>query len=175
MERGINAEDSVMPAEMYWVPGPWLGKLAVAPRPRGGDWLNDDIAGWRQAGIDTVLSTLTPTEEQNLELTRECETAEAHGLRYLSLPISDREVPESRAAMLAVTKMLERDLSGGRSVLIHCRQGIGRSGLIAACLPIDSGLPVEEALRTLSRARGLPVPETADQRHWLYRHSQTKR
>ncbi len=163
-----------MPAEMYWVPGPWLGKLAVAPRPRGGDWLNDDIAGWRQAGIDTILSTLTPTEVQDLDLTLECERVEANGLRFLSLPISDREVPDSRAAMLAVTDALERDLSGGKNVLIHCRQGIGRSGLIAACLLIDSGLPVEEALRILSSARGLPVPETAEQREWLHRHSQTK-
>ncbi len=72
--------------------------------------------------------------------------------------------------MLAVTDALKGDLSSGKNVLIHCRQGIGRSGLIAVCLLIDSGLPLEEALRILSSARGLPVPETAEQRQWLHRH-----
>ena len=50
--------------ELYWVDGPWLGKLALAARPRGGDWLEDEMANWRRAGIDTVLSLLTPEEEQ---------------------------------------------------------------------------------------------------------------
>jgi hypothetical protein len=50
--------------EFYWVDGPWPGKLALASRPRGGDWLEDEMAGWRRTGIDTMLSLLTPEEEQ---------------------------------------------------------------------------------------------------------------
>lgn len=45
--------------ETYWVNGPWLGKLAIGPRPRGGDWLEDEVSAWRLAGIDAVLSLLT--------------------------------------------------------------------------------------------------------------------
>jgi protein-tyrosine phosphatase len=69
---------------------------------------------------------------------------------------------------------VKHDLSRGKKVLIHCRQGIGRSGMIAACLLIDSGVPVEEALQTLSSKRGLPVPETEEQRRWLERYSEIK-
>ncbi len=29
---------------LYWVRGPWPGKLALAARPRGGEWLDDEIA-----------------------------------------------------------------------------------------------------------------------------------
>jgi len=28
-----------MLTELHWVDGPWPGRLAVAARPRGGDWL----------------------------------------------------------------------------------------------------------------------------------------
>jgi len=57
-----------MPTNLYWADGPWPGKLALAARPRGGDWLEDEIAAWRKAGADTVLSLLTPDEEQDLDL-----------------------------------------------------------------------------------------------------------
>ena len=55
-----------MRKELYWVDGPWAGKLAMAARPRGGDWLEDDLSSWKQAGTDTVLSLLTPEEEEDL-------------------------------------------------------------------------------------------------------------
>jgi len=55
-----------MGTELYWVGGPWPGKLALASRPRGGDWVEDEMADWRRAGIDTVLSLLTPRRSRNL-------------------------------------------------------------------------------------------------------------
>ena len=63
--------------ELYWVDGPWPGKLALAARPRGGDWLEEEMAGWRRAGVDTVLSLLTPEEEQDLELKKNTKLTEA--------------------------------------------------------------------------------------------------
>lgn len=42
--------------KLHGVNGPWAGKLALAPRPRGGDWLEDELACWRQEGVDEVVS-----------------------------------------------------------------------------------------------------------------------
>ena len=47
-----------MSPDLYWIVGPWRGRLAIAARPRGGDWLDDELSGWRQAGIDVVVSLL---------------------------------------------------------------------------------------------------------------------
>ena len=44
----------------------WPGKLFVSSRPRGGDWLSDEIERWRQGGIQTALSLLTQEEESEL-------------------------------------------------------------------------------------------------------------
>src|SRR6202453_4760101 len=77
--------------ELYWIDGLWPGKLALAARPRGGDWLEDEMASWRRAGIDTVLSLLTSEEEQDLDLRREAQEAKAKGIKFGSLPIPDRQ------------------------------------------------------------------------------------
>jgi protein-tyrosine phosphatase len=118
-----------------------------------------------------VLSLLTPDEEQDLVLIHEFEEVERHGLRFLSLPIPDREIPSSTATLAALTSALERDLHGGQNVVIHCRQGVGRSGLVAACLLIASGGRLEESLFTLNKARGVAIPETKEQMAWLQRYS----
>ncbi|HUK25405.1 MAG TPA: dual specificity protein phosphatase family protein [Terriglobales bacterium] len=156
-----------MGTELHWVDGPWPGKLALAARPRGGDWLEDEIANWQRAGIDTVLSLLTPEEETDLDVGNEASQVKARGMRYVSLPIPDRQVPQSETEVAAVLERLDADLSAGKNVVVHCRQGIGRSGLVAACLLVTRGLSPEAAVRQASAARGTTVPETAEQRNWI--------
>src|SRR6202030_4085280 len=36
----------VMSPDLFRIPGPWRGKLAVITRPRGREWLDDKAAGW---------------------------------------------------------------------------------------------------------------------------------
>lgn len=153
--------------KLYWVESPWLGKLALASRPRGGDWLDEEMTAWRGAGIDTVLSLLTPEEEQELDLSREAQDVKARGMKYVSLPIPDREVPNSESEVSAALERLDGDLSAGRNVVIHCRQGVGRAGLVAACLLVAKGLTPDKAVKTLSAARGIAIPETTEQRRWI--------
>jgi len=160
-----------MLTELYWVDGPWRGKLALAPRPRGDEWLEDELEGWLREGIDMVVSLLTQAEETDLALCAEERDAKARGMEFLSFPISDREVPDSDAAMAAILERLDRALTSGKNVVVHCRQGIGRTGLVAACLLVSKGLTPESAIRKLSAARGAPVPETAEQRHWIDRYA----
>src|ERR671919_1670502 len=65
--RDLKAEES-MQATVFWIAAPWRGRLGILPRPRGGDWLGDEIAAWRAAGIDTVVSLLEAEEEAQLVL-----------------------------------------------------------------------------------------------------------
>ncbi len=156
-----------MRKELYWLDGPWPGKLAMAARPRGGDWLKDDIASWKRARIDAVLSLLTPDEEREMDLSAEAGEAKAQGMEFASFPIADRQVPRSEAKWAEVLETMSRALLDGKNVLVHCRQGIGRSGLVAACLLVRNGMSPGAAVESVSAARGLPVPETAEQRDWI--------
>lgn len=161
-----------MNSKLYWIKGPWPGTLAISARPRGGDWLEDEVSGWRSAGIDLVVSLLTPQENQELELWGESNLARARGLLFISLPTEDRGVPPCwDEASLAVAK-IEEMLRQGRNVAVHCRQGIGRSGMIAAAVLVKDGSVPDDSLELVSDARGLPLPETAEQREWVRKFSQ---
>ncbi|MGA3187396.1 MAG: protein-tyrosine phosphatase family protein [Bryobacteraceae bacterium] len=152
--------------ELFQVEGPWPGRLAISARPRGGDWLDQEMRAWRHAGIDVVVSLLEPAEAADLDLARERVHSEANGIEFHSFPIPDRSVPAGVKIRNFVSD-LDSKLSQRKNVAIHCRQGIGRAGLIAAALLIEQGLGPEEAIRRVSTARHVPIPETEEQRLWI--------
>ena len=171
MEKGKL--HSMMSTKLHWVDGPWIGKLALAARPRGGDWLDDEIESWRREGIATVLSFLTSEEEADLDIAAEEATVKAHGMKFWSFPIVDRQVPDSEIRLAQALRNLALELEAGRNVVLHCRQGVGRAGLVAACLLVMNGVEPEAAVRRLSAAREVQVPETPDQRLWIDRYART--
>ena len=156
-----------MNPKLYWIANSSAGRLAISARPRGGDWLEDEIAGWRKQGIDVVVSLLTPTEYEDLDLKDEPQVAKAKGIRFFSFSIEDRGVPPTSAKVEQLVAQLGSELQNGKNIAIHCRQGIGRSSLISAALLISAGEDVEQTLKVISKARGLDVPETIQQRKWL--------
>jgi hypothetical protein len=57
-----------MRSSPYWIDAVPEGQLCILPRPRAGDWLEDEILAWQAAGIDTVVSLLERGETQELGL-----------------------------------------------------------------------------------------------------------
>jgi predicted protein tyrosine phosphatase len=156
-----------MHTDLFPIPTPYPGRLAFAPRPRGGDWLADEMAGWRAAGAEMVVSLLTPGEEAEFGLEGEADAAGANGLRFVRFPVPDRDVPASRDGFRELVSEVAGELAAGRGVVVHCRQGIGRAGLVAVGVLIAAGLDPDAAVNRVSAARGRPVPETPAQRRWL--------
>ena len=156
-----------MGAKVFWVTGPWRGRLGIVPRPRGAEWLDDETRAWREAGIDVLVSLLEPDEEVELDLTGESASSAASGLDFRSFPIPDRGVPNSRTAVAQLVEQILDALNAGKNVALHCRQGIGRSAMIAAAALISDGQDAETAIRTVRQSRGLEVPETRAQRRWI--------
>lgn len=145
-------------------------RLAIMPRPRGGEWLDDEIAGLRSQGIHIVASLLTDEEMVELELQQEEALCIAQGIRFIRLPIPDRGTPESIRAVSAVAGEVATLLVRGGAAVIHCRAGIGRSGLLAACIMIELGTPATTAIQSITQARGCPIPDTDEQRAWIVRY-----
>jgi len=156
-----------MPTKLHWLDEAWPGKIALSARPRGGDWLGDEVSNWKRAGVDSVLSLLESQEENDLRLQEESTEVRSRGLGFSSFPIPDRQVPSSEARLAQLLEKVDRTLSSGKNVLIHCRQGIGRSGLVAACLLVKKGMSPGTAIEKISSARGVAVPETEEQREWI--------
>jgi protein-tyrosine phosphatase len=152
---------------MYWIEGPTPGRLAIMPRPRGGDWLEDEVRNWRAAGVDVVVSLLTSREVTELDLAQEEALCKAQGIELVAFPIVDRSVPSSKEAVLKLATELAMRLAEGKNIAIHCRQGIGRAPLVAICVLILAGLDPQSASQRVSTARGCPVPETVEQERWI--------
>jgi len=164
-----HAERTLISVNPYWINAQGV-RLAIVPRPRGQDWLPDDIDLLRAAGIDVIVSALTPTETEELGLLKEAECCRTNGIEFLSFPIEDRSVPPSSISFTELLNSLKASLAEGKAVGVHCRAGIGRSSLIAAALLIQSGLSPDAAFLTIQEARGCPVPDTVEQRNWVERY-----
>ncbi|WP_328411976.1 protein-tyrosine phosphatase family protein [Nocardia sp. NBC_00403] len=137
-------------------------------KPRGGDWLHDEMTALRDAGVDILVCALTTAELHETGLADEPAAARAAGLDFVAIPIPDRQVPDLHT-VLPTLQDLAAKLRDGKHVVTHCRFGIGRSSLIAASLLILNGAKPDTAWHSLQQARGLPIPDTADQRDWTTR------
>ncbi len=157
-----------MRTELYWIEGPWRGRLAIMPRPRGGDWLEDEIAARRRAGVEVVVSALTKEEIAELDLAEEAQLCSVNGIEYVLFPIADRGTPDA-AKTAELVQRLDQRLASGKGVAIHCRQGVGRSALLAACLLAAAGVEPRLGFDRIRAARGCSVPDTPEQRDWVVR------
>src|ERR1700730_14046000 len=107
-----------MKADLFWIPGPWRGRLAIASRPRGGDWLDDEASAWRQADVDVVVSLLENEEAAQLNLLRERQASENHGINFISFPIPDRGVPASMQEAVSLIARIGAQLELGKNVAV---------------------------------------------------------
>ena len=154
----------------FWIKRDGL-RLAITPRPRGYDWLVDDIRLLKRAGVDVLVSALTPYETEDMGLLEESRCCQNYGLEFLSFPIEDRSVPASFSEFDGLLNSLTDRLRKGKAVGVHCRAGVGRSSMIVASALIRDGLSVDSAFHVIQDARGCSVPDTAEQRQWVERYS----
>ncbi len=153
--------------EFYWVECPAPGRLAVISRPRGSLWLADDMQHLLSAGVNTVVSLLVQGELRELHLDEEETAARQAGLSFVSLPVPDLSTPVDEASIMPGLHALRDELLGGRTVVAHCRMGVGRSPMCVASLLVLLGVPAREAWARITAVRGREVPDTAAQGRWV--------
>ena len=154
-------------AKMYKVGTMGEGFLAVMACPALDPRAPASIANIARLGIRQVVSLLEPSEARSLGLEGERLEVKSHGMDFISLPIRDMGVPASVDDFSQVAQMLFTQVCAGINTLVHCRAGIGRSGLMSAAVLLHTGMSVDEAFDYVSRMRGVRVPETGEQHDWL--------
>ncbi len=98
-------------------------------------------------------------------------------VHYLRSPIIDMRTPADPAQMQAIQSHLRAMLAGDRCVYVHCRAGIGRTGVVIGCYLAEQGLGGPAALKQLNvlwrqSARSLhwpQVPQTIEQAEYIER------
>jgi protein-tyrosine phosphatase len=110
------------------------------------------IAKWR---ADAVVTLLEDHEFQMLGVTQLGTMIISHGISWHHLPIKDVTPPDARfeKGWLVSGPQLRGVLRRGGKVLVHCRGGLGRAGIVAARLLVEFGVPPIEAVARVRRAR----------------------
>lgn len=157
-----------MPAKIYWLHNfENVSRLGIMARPRGNEWLEEDILSLKRQGVQIIISLLDRNEIYELSLEKESELCSKHGIEYINFPIVDRNVPKPDFVFHNFIAQLKEKISAGSHMVIHCRMGIGRSTIIAGCLLLKPGYKTEEVIAHISKIRGMRVPDTDEQTAWL--------
>ena len=143
------------------------GRIGICPLP--GRWapLEHDlvrIAAWEPR---FVLSMTEQAEMDAAGVGQLGDLLQTRRIGWFHLPVRDYGGPSAEQADLwpEVSGQLHACLDSAGSVLVHCRGGMGRSGMIALRLMAERGEDPRKALARLRKARPGAV-ETDDQYAW---------
>ena len=112
----------------------------------------DAISAW---GAKLVLTLVEPTELKALKVPHLGEEVKNRGLEWRHLPIADYSIPgdDFEQRWTEEGREIRELLRKGDDVVVHCKGGLGRAGMIAARLLVELGMDPEEAIRRVRRAR----------------------
>lgn len=94
----------------------------------------------------------------------------AFGIQWYHLPITDLCAPDNEfeVAWERAGEELRRILRNGGKIVIHCRGGLGRTGIVAARLLVEFGAEPGEAIRLVRKAR-VGAIQTSSQEDYIWR------
>ncbi len=145
------------------------GILALSPLPgAGGDYRGDMalIRDWRPGLVISMTTEAEQTAAGGLTLGIDIQSMAS---RWIHLPVPDFSAPpaEVLAKWPEASHIARKALVGGGRVLVHCRGGCGRSGMVGLRLMIECGERPATALARLRAIRPCAV-ETRAQMDWAY-------
>lgn len=151
------------PYDRLSIPG-IQGKLIFTPCPGTKDSsLVDSLATLKQAGASAVIS-LMPTSELATngaeDIGKQCQ---AQDMAWFHLPVADEQVPLEdfgQGWKASKQSILER-LNAGQDIAIHCKGGSGRTGLIAARIMVEAGIPRADAIALVQALRPKAIQHPA--------------
>lgn len=160
-----------MISKIYWINHEGIGqnRIGTMARPRGNDWLDDEIKWLKHRGVDCLVSLLEKHEEWELDLSKESEVCINWGIEFINFPIEDVKTPKNRNEFIQLAHELSCRIKAQKTVVIHCRMGIGRSSMLASAILIHLGFTGEYAFELISKQRKLKVPDTEEQKEWIIR------
>lgn len=120
-----------------------------------GERLINDLVAIHNWGAAALVTLLDDFELSTLGVKDLPNKAKQLNIQWRHLPIGTRDLPDDafEEKWSLVGPQLHQLLQDGKRVVIHCKEGIGRSGLIAARMLIEFGVAPENAINMVKQAR----------------------
>jgi protein-tyrosine phosphatase len=131
--------------------------------------LEEDLSVIRKWGASTVVTLIETHEFELLKVGRLGELVEKHGMRWIHLPIRDVDVPDERfeKGWAEAGPEIHQRIRAGEKILIHCRGGLGRTGLVAGLILVERGCVPRDAIQKVREARRGAIETTAQEQYVL--------
>lgn len=132
--------------------------LCPGKKDRAGGWdrdLDTDLARIRGWGAAVLVTLVEECELGWLDVVDIGTAVARHGMAWRHLPIHDGDVPDAgfEGEWTRVGTELRSIVRSGGRVLVHCRGGLGRAGMISARLLVELGMDPGVAIVAIRRAR----------------------
>lgn len=154
------------PLQIAEVPaGPGMGRIGITFCPgkhdraaMSGVWARDldlDLDAIMDWGATHVVTLVEPQELAQLKVPDLGPQVRARGMEWHPLPIADYSVPTPafEARWQAEGRGIRAALRGGADIVVHCKGGLGRAGMIAARLLVELGADPKAAVKAVRTAR----------------------
>jgi ADP-ribosyl-[dinitrogen reductase] hydrolase len=138
-----------------------------------GPWKRDldlDLQVIRDWQAQALVTLIEDFEFELLSVPELPEKVRALGIRWLHLPIVDVWIPDKmfEEEWETAGEELRQILREGGRIVLHCRGGLGRTGLVAARLLVEFGMEPREAIRRVRAARPGAI-QTREQEEYVLR------
>ncbi len=145
------------------------GTLAMTSLPGlGGDYAGD-LGLFREWQPGIVLTMVTNAELAEVGAPNLGSDIQAMASRWFHLPVRDFAMPGSEVDAIwpEASRAVRAALKGGGRVIVHCKGGCGRSGMVALRLMVECGEDRQAALKRLRGLRHCAI-ETDEQLNWAF-------
>jgi protein-tyrosine phosphatase len=172
-------EVDVLTADLLQQPGQIVMTMAPGKQDEEKEmiWSRDLQADLEQLqelfGINRLVCLLEEEELKHLGIPDLLTEVEARGVATDHLPIPDEGLPDSMEAFTALVDRVVTALSVGETVLIHCKGGRGRTGMLAAACLVKLGYSPEDAISTVRQVRSGAL-STAMKRDYVVQFHEAK-
>ncbi|HUF03132.1 MAG TPA: DUF6508 domain-containing protein [Aridibacter sp.] len=125
----------------------------------------------------TLVSLIEEHELRELQIGGLFEMCLNEGIVLIRFPIKDVSLPSSPEQFYRLTDKLADRLREKKRIAVHCKGGLGRTGMTAACIVVAAAggsIKGDEAIRIVRQARKGMV-ETAEQESFIRSYEEGKK
>jgi protein-tyrosine phosphatase len=126
-----------------------------------------DLQAIVTSGASVLISLMDDHEYEELKVAKLATKASVLGLTHYRLAIADASAPDEgfETQWGSAGRDIRESLGNGEAVVIHCKGGLGRTGMIAARLLVELGAQPDEAIAKVRAARPGAIETRAQEQH----------